>query len=346
MMKMNVLACRLAYSLAMMLPMVSVAAQNNVTDLQSVFTSADVPRSFSGVAVIAKGNEITFSYTSASQSVSSDLAAPAFTLQTPFVTASLSKQMTAALVMREVGQGRVDLDAPISQYLNYLKGKWNAVITIRQLLNHLSGIVAVDKPLKTVPGEVFAYSNTGYNLLGELVATTSGKDYEMLASDMFEYCGMDNTSPSSNTNNALRYHEKSLGELVEITKDLPASTTPSAGIISTAEDLVAWNQCLHNSDLISAKSHVQMVAKGATRKHRWGELGYGFGLQLSDKAAIQEWSHSGYVLGYISTLSYYPKSDTSMILLENISWYPKDMTRVFHYHDKLRSQLLKQLINK
>jgi len=346
MMKMNVLACRLAYSLAMMLPMVSVAAQNNVTDLQSVFTSADVPRSFSGVAVIAKGNEITFSYTSASQSVSSDLAAPAFTLQTPFVTASLSKQMTAALVMREVGQGRVDLDAPISQYLNYLKGKWNAVITVRQLLNHLSGIVAVDKPLKTVPGEVFAYSNIGYNLLGELVATTSGKDYEMLASDMFEYCGMDNTSPSSNTNNALRYHEKSLGELVEITKDLPASTTPSAGIISTAEDLVAWNQCLHNSDLISAKSHVQMVAKGATRKHRWGELGYGFGLQLSDKAAIQEWSHSGYVLGYISTLSYYPKSDTSMILLENISWYPKDMTRVFHYHDKLRSQLLKQLINK
>ncbi|MGC3835427.1 serine hydrolase domain-containing protein [Moritella viscosa] len=346
MMKMNVLACRLAYSLAMTLPMGSVAAQNNVTGLQSVFTSADVPRSFSGVAVIAKGNEITFSYTSASQSVSSDLAAPAFTLQTPFVTASLSKQMTAALVMREVGQGRVDLDAPISQYLNYLKGKWNAVITIRQLLNHLSGIVAVDKPLKTVPGEVFAYSNTGYNLLGELVATTSGKDYEMLASDMFEYCGMDNTSPSSNTNNALRYHEKSLGELVEITKDLPASTTPSAGIISTAEDLVAWNQCLHNSDLISAKSHVQMVAKGATRKHRWGELGYGFGLQLSDKAAIQEWSHSGYVLGYISTLSYYPKSDTSMILLENISWYPKDMTRVFHYHDKLRSQLLKQLINK
>ncbi|SGZ03089.1 serine hydrolase domain-containing protein [Moritella viscosa] len=346
MMKMNVLACRLAYSLAMTLLMGSVAAQNNVTGLQSVFTSADVPRSFSGVAVIAKGNEITFSYTSASQSVSSDLAAPAFTLQTPFVTASLSKQMTAALVMREVGQGRVDLDAPISQYLNYLKGKWNAVITIRQLLNHLSGIVAVDKPLKTVPGEVFAYSNTGYNLLGELVATTSGKDYEMLASDMFEYCGMDNTSPSSNTNNALRYHEKSLGELVEITKDLPASTTPSAGIISTAEDLVAWNQCLHNSDLISAKSHVQMVAKGATRKHRWGELGYGFGLQLSDKAAIQEWSHSGYVLDYISTLSYYPKSDTSMILLENISWYPKDMTRVFHYHDKLRSQLLKQLINK
>lgn len=341
MIKMNVLACRLAYSLAMTLPMASVAAPNNVADLESIFINIDVSRVFSGVAIIAKGNDITFSYTSASQSASSDSTATKFTLQTPFVTASLSKQMTAALVMREVDQGRVDLDAPITQYLKYLRGKWDAVITVRQLLNHLSGIVAMDKSLKTVPGDEFAYSNTGYNLLGELVATTSGKNYETLASDMFEYCGMENTNPSSNTHNALRYHEKSPGELVAITKDLPASSAPSAGIISTAEDLVAWNQCLHNSDLISAKSHVQMVTKAASRKHRWGELGYGFGLQLSDNTAEQEWSHSGYVLGYISTLSYYPKSDTSMILLENISWYPKDMTRVFYYHDQLRNQLLK-----
>ncbi|SQD77680.1 serine hydrolase domain-containing protein [Moritella yayanosii] len=343
MIKMNVLACRLAYSLAMTLPMASVASPNNVANLESIFTNTDVPRVFSGVVIIAKGNDITFSYTSASQSASSDSTALAFTLQTPFVTASLSKQMTAALVMREVDQGRIDLDAPITQYLERLKGKWDAVITVRQLLNHLSGIVAMDKPLKTVPGDVFAYSNTGYNLLGELVATTSGKNYETLASDMFEYCGMDNTNPSSNTHNALRYHEKSPGELVAITKDLPARAAPSAGIISTAEDLVAWNQCLHNSELISAKSHVQMVTKAATRKHRWGALGYGFGLQLSDNTAVQEWSHSGYVLGYISTLSYYPKSDTSMILLENISWYPKDMTRVFYYHDQLRNQLLKSL---
>ena len=346
MIKMNVLACRFAYSLAMTLPMASVATPNNVVDLESIFINTDVSRVFSGVAIIAKGNDITFSYTSASQSASSDSTATAFTLQTPFVTASLSKQMTAALVMREVDQGRVDLDAPITQYLKYLRGKWDAVITVRQLLNHLSGIVAMDKPLKTVPGDVFAYSNTGYNLLGELVATTSGKNYETLASDMFAYCGMDNTNPSSDTHNALRYHEKSPGDLVAITKDLPASAAPSAGIISTAKDLVAWNQCLYNSDLISAKSHVQMVTKAATRKHRWGELGYGFGLQLSDNTAVQEWSHSGYVLGYISTLSYYPKSDTSMILLENISWYPKDMTRVFYYHDQLRNQLLKQLINK
>lgn len=355
MMNMNLLGRRLAFGLVMALPVASVAAEydlakDNVTtgnvakasveDLQSVFTNVDVPRAFSGVAVIAKGNDIFFSYTSASQSANLDLAAPAFTIQTPFVTASLSKQMTTALVMQEVDDGRLDLDAPITQYLEHLKGKWDAVITVRQLLNHLSGIVAIDKPLKTIPGEVFAYSNAGYNLLGELVAKTSGESYQTLASSMFEYCGMDNTTPSSNSYNAVRYHEKLPDELVAITKDLPASSAPSAGIISTAEDLVSWNQCLHNSELISAKSHLQVVTKAATRTHRWGELGYGFGLQLSDSTAVQEWSHSGYVLGYISTLSYYPASDTSMILLENISWYPKDMTRVFYYHDQLRNQLI------
>jgi len=345
MMKTNVLACRLAYSLVMTLPMVSVAAQNDAVELKSIFTHADMPRAFSGVAVIAKGRDITFSYTSTFQPVTADLISPAFTLQTPFVVASLSKQMTAALVMREVDKGRIDLDAPITQYLRYLAEKWDAVITVRQLLNHLSGIVAIDKPLKTAPGEAFAYSNTGYNLLGELVAKTSGQDYEALAADMFERCNMDNTFASGNTNHAVRYHEKSVGELVTIIKDLPPRFTPSAGIISTAEDLVSWNQCLHNSDLVSTKSHVQMVSKAATRKHRWGELGYGFGLQLSDSKAVQEWSHSGYVLGYISTLSYYPESDTSMILLENISWYPKDMTRVFYYHDQLRNQLLTPFID-
>jgi CubicO group peptidase (beta-lactamase class C family) len=349
MIKTNVLACRLAYglvySLAMTLPMVSLAAVNNVTDLQSVFTSMNAPRAFSGIAVIAKGSDITFSYASTSQPVVDGLEVAAFTLQTPFVTASLSKQMTAALVMREVDQGRITLDAPITQYLEYLNGKWDAVITVRQLLNHLSGIVAIDKPLKTIPGEVFAYSNTGYNLLGEIVVKTSGKDYPLLASEMFKRCGMDNTNASSNTNNAVRYHEKYVGELMAMTKDLPASFAPSAGTISTAEDLVAWNQCLHNSDLLSAKSHLQMVSKAATRQHRWGDLGYGFGLQLSDTGTAKEWSHSGYVLGYISTLSYYPESDTSMILLENISWYPKDMTRVFYYHDQLRKQLLKTAID-
>lgn len=359
MINMNILGCRLALGLVMALPAVSVAADHSVADnnvaeysiadLQSVFTNADVPRAFSGVAVIAKGNDITFSYTSTStftaKPASSDLVTPEFTLQTPFVTASLSKQMTAALVMREVDQGRVDLDAPITQYLEHLNGKWDGVITVRQLLNHLSGIVKLDKPLKTIPGEVFAYSNTGYNLLGEITAKTSGMDYETLASEMFKRCGMGNTNASSNTNNAVRYHEKSVGEQVAMTKDLPARFAPSAGVISTAEDLVAWNQCLHNSDLLSAKSHLQMVSKAATRAHRWGDLGYGFGLQLSGSGEVKEWSHSGYVLGYISTLSYYPESDTSMILLENISWYPKDMTRVFYYHDELRSQLLKQLTN-
>ncbi|MFT7684006.1 MAG: D-alanyl-D-alanine carboxypeptidase [Moritella dasanensis] len=345
MMNINRLTCRWFYSLAMTLPMVSIAAENKTTDLESVFTSADTLRAFSGVAVIAKDNDISFSYTSASQSVVVDSAAPTFTLQTPFVIASLSKQMTAALVLREVDQGRVDLDAPITQYLEYLNGKWDAVITVRQLLNHLSGIVAIDKPLKTLPGEVFDYSNTGYNLLGEIVAKTSAKDYPSLATEMFKRCGMDNTNASSNTNNAVRYHEKSVGEPVAMTKDLPASFAPSAGIISTAVDLVAWNQCLHNSDLLSAQSHLKMVSKAATRQHRWGDLGYGFGLQLSDGETVQEWSHSGYVLGYISTLSYYPESDTSMILLENISWYPKDMTRVFYYHDQLRKQLLKMEVD-
>jgi D-alanyl-D-alanine carboxypeptidase len=117
------------------------------TSFNAVFSSVNTqsPRGFSGVAIIAKGTEVIFSHQADSVNGSK------FTNDTQFIIGSLSKQITAALVLREVDQGRVDLDAPI------------------------------DKPLKTEPGVSFAYSNLGFNLLGQLVAVTSGQSYSTLA---------------------------------------------------------------------------------------------------------------------------------------------------------------------
>lgn len=60
---------------------------------------------------------------------------------------------------------------------------------------------------------------------------------------------------------------------------------------------------------------------------------------------ILEWSHSGYIPGFISTVSYYPKEDVTMVLLENTSWMPDDMDRVFYYHDHLRKVLIGKILN-
>jgi CubicO group peptidase (beta-lactamase class C family) len=325
--------------------MVTYGSQS--TDFDDAFSPSEnnAPRDFSGVALITSGENIIFN---ASNSPIKDHENVDFNINTQFIIGSLSKQITAALVLREVDKGMLKLDEPLSTYLPELKQKWASEVTLRNLLNHTSGIVKLTQPLKTKPGEVFAYSNLGYNLLGQIVSEISDKPYSSLAMQLFGLCSMDNSvsvaeNSLSPVSLAGSYHEKEIGKLDFVTSQFPYSYTPSGGIISTAYDLSKWNQCLHKSSLLSAEAHKEMVKKASVRKHRWGDLGYGFALQISNDLDITEWSHSGYVKGYISTMSYYPESNTSLIVLENVSWYPKDMSRVFYYHDRLREKLLSVL---
>ncbi|MEI6892429.1 MAG: serine hydrolase domain-containing protein [Pontiella sp.] len=299
------------------------------------------PRDFSGIAFIARGEKVLFNH---SNNPLKERENAAFNRETPFIIGSLSKQITAVLVLREVDEGLLKLDQSISAYLPELKQEWASVVTLRHLLNHTSGIVSLTQPLETVPGEVFAYSNLGYNLLGQIVSVASAESYASLAMQLFQLCGMENSVAVAENQRspvllADGFNETDVGTFERVTSQFPDSSIPSGGLISTAEDLSKWNRCLHKGRILSPAMHEEMVKKASVRKHRWGDLGYGFAVQLSNGLDPTEWSHSGYVRGYISTMSYYPDSETSLIVMENISWYPTDMNRVFYYHDRLREEL-------
>ncbi|MEI6897700.1 MAG: serine hydrolase domain-containing protein [Psychromonas sp.] len=338
---------KILLALSVCLPCVTVPLQTYATQssaLYEVFSADDLknPRDFSGVAYITQGGNVLFNM---SNNLLNNNENAAFNINTQFIIGSLSKQITATLVLRQVDKELLKLDDSISTYLPEIKQQGYSVVTLRHLLNHTSGITKLTHPLKTKPGEVFAYSNTGYNLLGKIVSVVSGQSYSSLAMQLFQQCGMkDSVSVAKNTLPPTSlvdgFHEKEIAHLELLISQFPYQTIPSGGVISTAHDLSKWNQCLHKSRLLSPEMHQEMVKKVKSRKHRWGDLGYGFALQLSTDLAQTEWSHSGYVKGYISTMSYYPDSDTSLIVLENISWYPKNMPRVFYYHDRLREELL------
>ncbi|WP_157822343.1 serine hydrolase domain-containing protein [Psychromonas sp. Urea-02u-13] len=270
-------------------------------------------REFNGVAIVTKGNDVLFKHSSNSLKNEKDTD---LNENSQFIIGSLSKQITATLVLREVDKGNLKLDEPISTYLPQLKQKWSSVVTIRNLLNHTSGIVNINQPLQSKPNKEFAYSNLGYDLLGEIVSNTSRDSYSSSAMQLFQICEMNNSI--SVAENSLPpasliggFNEEENGEMKLVTSKSPYSSIPSGGLISTVSDLAKWNQCLHKGDILSAEIHQEMVSREKIRSHRWGDLGYGFGLQLSTDLDKPEWSHSGYVNGYISTMIYYPESDVS-----------------------------------
>lgn len=124
------------------------------------------------------------------------------TPQTPFLIGSLTKSFTALAIMQLVESGKIALDTPVQRYLPWFRvadAPASAHITIRQLLNHTSGLpaalngtqtaglatmtleqfvrsmstVALDRPV----GSSFEYANSGYMVLGLLVQAISGEEY-------------------------------------------------------------------------------------------------------------------------------------------------------------------------
>ena len=132
---------------------------------------------------------------------------PKVTLDTPFVIGSISKSFTALAVMQLVEAGKIDLDAPVTEYLPdfTMADPDGGAITIRQLLSHTSGMpdpmdwlaeyqdentrtdeaalgdyvrTLSDDSLTFRPGEEWSYSDTGFDILGDVVAAVSGQTFE------------------------------------------------------------------------------------------------------------------------------------------------------------------------
>lgn len=296
-------------------------------------------RPFSGLAVVAEGDRVV--YSRASGYADRGRTVP-LTLDSRFVVGSIAKQVTAALVMRQVERGTIDLDAPVAAYLP-LRSDWAARARVRHLLDHTS---AIDTP-DGEPGRAFAYSNRGYDLLGGIVERATGERFGDAAARLFRACGMTRTAVRGAAGDAgpvVGFEEEADGRLLPVERAAEWERGPSAGIVSTAGDLVRWNRCLHGGRVLSPAGYAAMTTASAERPHRWGTLGYGFGLQRSDRDGIAELSHGGYVPGFVATLAYYPASRRTLVVLENTSWREDDMRRAFAPHDALRDRVRAEII--
>lgn len=251
-----------------------------------------------------------------------------------FVIGSVSKQITAVLVLRELDKHNLNLKDPIKKYLPELTMSWADTVTIHQLLTHTHGITTLDKPLAYPAGSKFNYSKIGYQLLGKIVAKTSGKTFPELSNELFILCGMKNTfDPNLKKHQKLvnGYVEKEDGKL-HLEKSPLEEFTPAATFISTARDLVLWNSAVHSGKLLSAATYKLMITPYATRQHVFlGKTDYGYGPTITNTDNLLQIGQTGYIPGFVSMDYYFPQTKTSIIMLQNTAWDLNDLSKTFSY---------------
>lgn len=251
-----------------------------------------------------------------------------------FRIGSLTKQFTAAAIMKLVEQGKIGLDDPLSKYLpDFDTG--GRTVTIRQLLNHTSGIpnytgqpgflgrgdrldfnakellqYVAGKPFAFEPGTSWAYSNTNYVLLGLIVEKLSGQPYgAFLQEQLFKPLALTHTRADSETA-IIPHRAKGYGIRLDTNERRNAAlmTTANAGgagmLISTAGDLVRWEIGLINGRAVKPASFQQMI--DAPAKTGTPDTSYGFGLMIDQAGGQRRISHTGGISGFNSTLTWLP----------------------------------------
>ena len=234
---------------------------------------------FSGVVLIAK-DFVPFA-SKATGYADRALGAPNATI-TPFNIASVTKLFTAVAIGQLVDHGKVSLDDPLTKYLPSYPRPVGDQITIAMLLGHTAGtgnylddpgyrgvrdsfesvselLAAINTGVApgTVPGKTFAYSNTGYLLLGAVIEKASGRDYyEYMDNEVFARAGVA-AGFLHNTEEERDNRGFALGYGRDESKNwsaLPVRGTPADGAYATAPDLLSFHKALATGALVKPET--------------------------------------------------------------------------------------------
>lgn len=254
---------------------------------------------------------------------------------TVFDAGSLQKQFVAASVLLLVQGGRLSLADDVRKHIPELPD-YGETITLNHLLTHTSGVrdwtgllpLAADKTdamtvilrqrgLNFVPGEEWSYSNSGYVLLKEIVARASGTSFaEFTRLRLFEPLEMKATAYRADMrevvkNRAMAYEKTRDGWQVAMLLD---NDRGGGGLLSTAGDLLVWNEALANGRL---GAFVTAGLQETAQLNNGRKLSYARGLIVGAYRGSPEVWHSGGAAGYNAWLGRYPEQGLSIALMCN-----------------------------
>ena len=288
---------------------------------------------FSGSVLLAQNGKILFAagYGQASR----ELGVPN-SAQTKFRIGSITKQFTAAGILILHERGQLNVQDPICKYIDGCPPAWKDV-TIHHLLAHTGGVPSftsmpdyltrmnmretpqsmlarfVNKPLDFAPGEKYAYSNSGYFVLGMIIEKVSRESYEsFLQKNIFTPFRLANTGYDHTAtilpNRAMGYSRNTDGLINAAYIDM-SQPYAAGSLYSTVEDLFAWDEALFGGKVLTKKTFELMTTPVKNN--------YGYGVAMTTAFNRKVVSHGGGINGFSSMLAHFPNERITYVVLRN-----------------------------
>lgn len=326
-----------------------VFAQPTASELSTKLEAAlqqAAAKGWSGSAIVSKGGAVLVEkgYGFADRETKR-----AQTAETVFSVGSITKQFTAAAIMKLESMGKLKLDDPLSKFFPEAPAD-KAGITIHQLLTHTGGFpgaigddyenvdaaqfarLAFAEPILDSPGQHYEYSNVGYSLLGIIVEKTSGMGYEKFLRDhLWLPAGMKHTGyllPGFQKEKlATGYRD---GQRWGTAMDRPwLSDGPgwhlraNGGVLSTVGDMQRWYSALKSNALLP-KSATDKMFTPHVAEDPLGRSHYGYGWVVQELDGKRIIWHNGGNGVYNANMTFGPADDVCVVVSSNSNDYISD----------------------
>ena len=318
-----------------------VKEENHESEIDALVAESIKPASAGLSVAVAREGEILFSKGYGSANAEYDIPNTPATI---FHIASVSKQFTAFAIALLDDEGKLSLNDDIRKYLPELPD-FGHTITIKHLVHHTSGlrdqwnllalagwrlddVITRDHVLRLMshqqdlnfkPGDEFAYCNTGYTLMAEIVSRVTGKPFaEWCSENIFQPLEMDNTLFYDDheklvKNRAYSYYESPSGVKKSV---LSYANVGATSLFTSVEDLTKWSNNFYRMKVGNKRVMEQMEECAVL--NTGDTISYAFGQGISKHKGVRLIAHDGADAGYRTTLLRFPEQKYSVVVLSNL----------------------------
>jgi CubicO group peptidase (beta-lactamase class C family) len=262
------------------------------------------------------------------------------TEDTRFALGSVSKQFTAALLLKLRDAGKLALEDKVDRYAPEIEH--GGEMTVRQLLNHTSGLLDfwphnfltaemrspttpatilqrwATGPLQYAPGTDWDYSNTGYAAAAVVAERVGGQPlFAQLQQHFFTPLGIHDAVDSSvqRPPESVGYTRYALGPARPADVDQTNWLIGSAGLAMTARDLALWDISMLDQSLLTADSYKQMFTPTTLPNGR--DTKYGLGVNVDTVNERFSIEHGGQITGFMTENVLFPAERAAIAVLVN-----------------------------